>query len=105
MHEDEDDIRVGDIYLLRGGRIRRFMGPYVYTSHTGERFESLVFESVSGGGRGYFAAGDVIRAFCLDHDSEWLETRACQAMARGLIDDAEDARKALQELHEKHMSS
>lgn len=85
-------LKVGDICLLRGGYVQRFMGTCVHT---------VCFASVRGGGCHYFNVEDVIRIVSAECDAHWLESRVQQAEARNLMHDAEDARAALRELRKK----
>lgn len=90
------DLTVGKVYLLRGGNLLRYQGPW------GGKGPCLAFrcpqEGVSDPPVGYSASeGEVLREVT-QADRGWLETRRDQARARNLHEAADDAEFVLREL-------
>lgn len=88
----ERKIEVGHVYMLRGGHIMRFAGPF-------ERGPNLRFTSVRADnpGGGSFAPDAVLYEVTTDHLDMLIERRN-QARARNLHEVAADAEAVLKEL-------
>ena len=87
---------VGKVYLLRGGYILRYQGPW------GGKGPCLAFrcpqEGVSDPPVGYSASVEEVIREVTQADRDWLLTRRDQARARNLHESVADTEFVLQEL-------
>lgn len=104
-----ENLEVGKVYLLKGGRLMRYQGPYSSSGHKPGIYSikrdpanpCLAFRGVRDDHdpscpTGYSAnASEVIREMT---DRSWLKARRNQARARNLEEDALDAEQVLSEL-------
>lgn len=91
-----EDMRVGGVYLLRGGRVMRYQGPWGGTG------PCLAFRFVRDGVEDppvglSVDGGDVFQEVTLA-DEPWLLTRRAQCAARNLMEDVADMDHVLGEL-------
>lgn len=89
-------LTIGKVYLLKGGNVRRYQGPW------GGKGPCLAFrcvqEGVSEPPVGYSASEEEVLREITGADRDWLTSRRDQARARNLHEDADDMEFVLAEL-------
>jgi len=89
-------VKVGAVYLLRGGHVLRYQGPYA------NKGPCLAFRGVRAGvsesPSGYSTSQDQVLREVTSTDLDWLKRREAEAAARNLTDDALDMQHVIKEL-------